>query len=133
MRKLFLVAILAMATLSVFAQNEMTFVVEGAADSYNQVRIINETSMENFQCRVAVFNEDKSAKGIYGFFELKEKGDSDSNTRKEKKILPGSTVEIQFPTNITKDLSFHVEYLDNPFFSVIVIHLTDKIEYEEDN
>ena len=110
--------------------SELTFVVEGTAKSYNQVRIINETCMDNFQCRVAVLNDDKSVKEIFGVFELKEIGDSDSNTKKENKIQKGSTLAIQFPKSIKKDFSFIVEYQNYLFFTAIIIHLTDDSAYE---
>lgn len=128
MKKLILSVFMMMAATAVFAQKEMTFVVEGPENSYNQVRVVNETPYTDFHCRVVVLNEDKSEKEVYGDYELKEKGDSDSNTKsgKSSRIQKGTQLAVKFPKNFNKELSFYVEYRDYPAFDVIVIHLTDK-------
>ena len=117
-----------MAAMSVFAQKEMTFVVDGPEKSYNQVRVVNETPYTDFHCRVVILNEDKTVKEVYGDYELKEKGDSDTNTKSGKKsrINKGEQLGVKFPKNFQNELSFYVEYLDYPMFDVIVIHLTEK-------
>lgn len=118
-----------LATVAVFAQQQiMSFEVKGDEKSYNQVRIVNETSYTNFHCRVVLLNEDKSVKDVYGDYELKEKGDSDANTKSgsESRIKKGEWLGVQFPKNFTEEVSFFVEYKDYPLFDVIVIHLTDK-------
>lgn len=123
--------VMVLAAMSVFAQKEMTFMVAGPESTYNQVRVVNETSLENFNCRVVIY-DDKSQAEVYGSYELKEKGDSDSNTKNLDRIKKGSTIGVQLPKSIKKKLSFYVEYKDYPLFDVIVIHLTDKGgEYEE--
>ena len=113
------------AVMVVFAQREMNFVVDGPEKAYNQVRVVNETSYENFHCRVVILNDDKTVKEVYGDFELKEKGDSDSNTQRGS-IKKGSLLGIQFPKSFTGEASFYVEYRDYPLFDVIIIHLTNK-------
>lgn len=118
-----------LATVAVFAQQQiMSFEVKGDEKSYNQVRVVNETSCTNFHCRVVLLNEDKSVKDVYGDYELKEKGDSDANTKSgnESRIKKGEWLGVQFPKNFTEEVSFFVEYKDYPLFDVIVIHLTDK-------
>ena len=118
-----------LATVAVFAQQQiMSFEVKGDEKSYNQVRVVNETSYTNFHCRVVLLNEDKSVKDGYGDYELKEKGDSDANTKSgnESRIKKGEWLGVQFPKNFTEEVSFFVEYKDYPLFDVIVIHLTDK-------
>lgn len=118
-----------LATVAVFAQQQiMSFEVKGDEKSYNQVRVVNETSYTNFHCRVVLLNEDKSVKDVYGDYELKEKGDSDANTKSgsESRIKKGEWLGVQFPKNFTEEVSFFVEYKDYPLFDVIVIHLTDK-------
>ena len=120
------------AVMAVFAQSEMNFVVDGPEKAYNQVRVVNETSYENFHCRVVILNADSTVKEVYGDFELKEKGDSDSNTQKGS-IKKGSQLGIRFPKSFTGKVSFYVEYRDYPLFDVIIIHLTDKDGgYEEE-
>lgn len=128
MKKTILSVLFLMAATAVFAQKEMTFVVDGPEQSYNQVRVVNETSLENFHCRVVVLNDDKTVKEVYGDYELKEKGDSDSNTKgtKNSRLQKGSQLAVKFPKNFQHELSFYVEYRDYPLFDVIVIHLTDK-------
>lgn len=118
-----------LATVAVFAQQQIiSFEVKGDEKSYNQVRVVNETSYTNFHCRVVILNEDKSVKDVYGDYELKEKGDSDANTKSgnESRIKKGEWLGVQFPKNFTEEVSFFVEYKDYPLFDVIVIHLTDK-------
>ena len=119
-------ALFLFAAVSVFAQQKiMSFEVKGSEKSYNQVKVVNETSYENFHCRVVILNADTTVKDVYGDFELKEKGDSDSNTQSGS-IKKGALLGIQFPKSFTGEVSFFVEYKDYPFFDVIVIHLTDK-------
>ena len=94
MKKIVLSMFLMMVAITVFAQQEMlTFEVKGSEKSYNQVRVVNETSLENFHCRVVVLNADSTVKEIYGNYELEERGDSDSNTksRKEDRIKQGNS------------------------------------------
>lgn len=129
MKKTILSVLLMLATVAVFAQQPiMSFEVKGDEKSYNQVRVVNETSYTNFHCRVVLLNEDKSVKDVYGDYELKEKGDSDANTKSgnESRIKKGEWLGVQFPKNFTEEVSFFVEYKDYPLFDVIVIHLTDK-------
>jgi hypothetical protein len=128
MKKTILLVFLVMATMVVFAQKDITFVVDGPEKSYNQVRIVNETPYTDFHCRVVILNEDKTVKEVYGDYELKEKGDSDSNTKgtKNDRIQKGTQLAVKFPKNFNKEVSFYVEYRDYPLFDVIVIHLTDK-------
>lgn len=129
MKKTILSVLLMLATVAVFAQQQrMSFEVKGDEKSYNQVRVVNETSYTNFHCRVVLLNEDKSVKDVYGDYELKEKGDSDANTKSgnESRIKKGEWLGVQFPKNFTEEVSFFVEYKDYPLFDVIVIHLTDK-------
>ena len=131
MKKLILSLFLLLAATVAFAQRDMSFEVAGPEAFYNQVRVINETSLENFHCRVVVLNDDKSVKELYGVFELKGKGDSDSNTNNAIRIKKGSLMGIQFQKSFTADISFFVEYKDYPFFDVIIIHLIDpESEYE---
>ena len=111
MKKTILSVLLMLATVAVFAQQQiMSFEVKGDEKSYNQVRVVNETSYTNFHCRVVLLNEDKSVKDVYGDYELKK----------------GEWLGVQFPKNFTEEVSFFVEYKDYPLFDVIVIHLTDK-------
>ena len=129
MKRTVLSVLLMLAAMTVFAQQGiMSFEVQGHEKSYNQVKVVNETSYENFHCRVVILNTDSTVKEVYGDYELNEKGDSDANTRsgKDSRINQGALLGIQFPKNFTGETSFFVEYKDYPLFDVIVIHLTDK-------
>lgn len=99
------------------------FTAEGPEKSYNQIRIVNETSQENFRCQLVVLNDDNSIKELYGIYELKEKGDSDSNTNRFKQ---GTRFGIQLPNDFPVEVSFVIEYKDFPLFDAIIIHLHDK-------
>lgn len=128
MKKTILSVVMILAVTAVFAQKDIAFEVKGPEVSYNQVRVVNETPYTDFHCRVVLLNDDKTVKEVYGDYELKEKGDSDSNTKggKKSRIKQGETLGVKFPKNFQHDLSFYVEYRDYPVFDVIVIHLTDK-------
>jgi len=118
-----------MAAMAVFAQQPMlTFTVKGEEKTYNQVQVVNETSYTDFHCRVVVLNADSTEKEVYGDYVLKEKGDSDSNTKSgtNSRIKKDSLLGIKFPKNFKEEVSFFVEYKDYPMFDIIVIHLTDK-------
>jgi hypothetical protein len=118
-----------MASMAVFAQQQMmTFKVKGEEKTYNQVQVVNETSYTDFHCRVVVLNADSTEKEVYGDYVLKEKGDSDSNTKSgtNSRIKKDSLLGIKFPKNFKEEVSFFVEYKDYPMFDIIVIHLTDK-------
>ncbi len=102
----------------------MTFTVGGSEKAYNQIRVVNETSQTNFKCRILILNEDGTPSNeVYGVYDLREKGDSDSNTNK---ILYGTKLQIQKPKNFPVELDFQVEYRNYPLFDVIIIHLFDK-------
>lgn len=129
MKRTILSVLIMMASMAVFAQQQMmTFKVKGEEKTYNQVQVVNETSYTDFHCRVVVLNADSTEKEVYGDYVLKEKGDSDSNTKSgtNSRIKKDSLLGIKFPKNFKEEVSFFVEYKDYPAFDVIVIHLTDK-------
>lgn len=129
MKRIILSVFIMMAAMAVFAQQPMlTFKVKGEEKTYNQVQVVNETSYTDFHCRVVVLNADSTEKEVYGDYVLKEKGDSDSNTKSgtNSRIKKDSLLGIKFPKNFKEEVSFFVEYKDYPMFDIIVIHLTDK-------
>ena len=129
MKRTILSVLIMMAAMAVFAQQPMlTFKVKGEEKTYNQVQVVNETSYTDFHCRVVVLNADSTEKEVYGDYVLKEKGDSDSNTKSgtNSRIKKDSLLGIKFPKNFKEEVSFFVEYKDYPMFDIIVIHLTDK-------
>ena len=115
---------LALCAAVAIACAQMTFTVQGPENRYNQIRVVNETSRTDFKCRIIILNEDGSdSSEVYGVYELKEKGDSDSNT---KKISKGTKLKIQKPKDFPVELDFMVEYKDYPMFDVVIVHLFDK-------
>ena len=129
MKRILLFALFLMAAMSVFAQQEiMNFEVKGPEKSYSQVKVVNETSYENFHCRVVILNANSTVKEVYGDYVLNERGDSDANTKngRDERVKKGSLLGVQFPKSFTGEVSSFVEYKRYPMFDVIVIHLTDK-------
>ena len=110
-----------------FASAQHTFVAEGPEKQYNQIRVVNETSQENFQCRVVVLDENDSLQKVYGVYNLNEKGDADSNT---DKFPRGTKFGIQMPKNFPVEVDFMIEYKDIPLFDILIIHLYDKGSFE---
>lgn len=131
MKKSILFIFLLMAATVSFAQRDLSFVVEGPEMTYNQIKVVNETSLSHFNCRIVLLNNDKSVKEVYGVFELAAEGESDTSTNNANRVKKGSLLGIQFQKSFTADVSFFVEYKDYPFFDVIIIHLIDPdSEYE---
>lgn len=127
-----LLAVLALGTFA-FADDSMIFKVEGPEKSYNQIRIENETSQADFDCRLVTLELEKDGTykntGVYGTYNLKESGDGDSNSGSvERKSYIGIEMPKDFPENVT----FEIEYKDYPFYDVIIIHLKDtESEFKE--
>ena len=125
MKKLFLLLALAVTSLMAAAQDKMIFVIEGPEQTYNQIRVINETSMDEIHCRVVVLDDSNQIKSEYGQYNVIGKGKWDSNT---DRISRGTRLGIQMPQNFEGELAFTIEYKDYPFFDAILIHLTDKAD-----
>lgn len=102
---------------------KIVFTVEGPESSYNQIKVINETSQDTVRCRLVVVKEDDSRDYVYGVYELKGKGDSDINT---KKFTRGTRVAIEMPKDFDGEVSYTLEYLDLPLLDIVVVHLQDQ-------
>ena len=114
---------LAIAAVMASAQEKMIFVIEGPEETYNQIRVINETSLTELRCRVVVLDDNNKIMSEYGQYNVVGQGRSDSNT---DRIRRGTRLGIQMPQDFTAELAFTVEYKDYPLFDAILIHLTDK-------
>ena len=122
-RLLFAVLALAM-TIGAWAVEKMTFVIAGPEETYNQIRVMNETSKSgSFSCRVVTLKDNDEVDTVYGLYELKGRNDIDSNSGF---IHRGTKIGIQFPNDFKGDITFDVQYKDFPFFDAIIIHLRDK-------
>lgn len=106
----------------VIAEAKATFEV-GGRGWYRHIRVINQTSQENFSLRLVLLtkNEDGSyTRGeVYGTYNLKGKNDVDTNTRL---IKAGQLVGIEMPKDFPVEVEVSLEYRNN-FVRVI---LTDE-------
>ena len=109
MKKIILFILSMLAFISVEAKT--TFKVEGPHNVYRRIRVINQTSKENFDCRFVLLkeNEDGSlTRGeVYGIYHLKGRNDIDTNTRW---IDKGTLVGIEMPAGFPEDVEVSVEY-----------------------
>jgi hypothetical protein len=109
MKKIILFILSMLAFISVEAKT--TFKVEGPHNVYRRIRVINQTSQENFDCRFVLLkeNEDGSlTRGeVYGIYHLKGRNDIDTNTRW---IDKGTLVGIEMPAGFPDDVEVSVEY-----------------------
>jgi len=88
-----------------------TFKVEGPHNVYRRIRVINQTSQENFDCRFVLLKENEDGlltRGdVYGIYHLKGRNDIDTNTRW---IDKGTLVGIEMPAGFPEDVEVSVEY-----------------------
>jgi len=122
MKKLFFILMVCLVSVGVMAKSKMSFVVGGDEESYNMIKVINETSMEEITCRVVIIEDDDHVAAVYGLYHLKGRSDSDTST---KRIWRGTKVGIQMPNDFKGEVAFDVEYKDFPVWDMIVIRLHD--------
>ena len=62
MKKLLVLMVAAFMAVGMMAQEKFSFVIQGSEDTYNQVRVINRTSLMDLRCRVvAIILYDKNS------------------------------------------------------------------------
>lgn len=109
MKKFILFILSMLAFISVEAKT--TFKVEGPHNVYRRIRVINQTSQENFDCRFVLLKENEDGtltRGeVYGIYHLKGRNDIDTNTRW---IDKGTLVGIEMPAGFPEDVEVSVEY-----------------------
>lgn len=109
MKKIILFVLSMLAFISVEAKT--TFKVEGPHNVYRRIRVINQTSQENFDCRFVLLKENEDGtltRGeVYGIYHLKGRNDIDTNTRW---IDKGTLVGIEMPAGFPEDVEVSVEY-----------------------
>lgn len=109
MRRIILFILSMLAFISVEAKT--TFKVEGPHNVYRRIRVINQTSQENFDCRFVLLKENEDGtltRGeVYGIYHLKGRNDIDTNT---KWIDKGTLVGIEMPAGFPEDIEVSVEY-----------------------
>ena len=122
MKQNFLLVLLLFVVSLQHVNSKNIFTITGPEESYNQIRVVNESSFDSICCRLIVMKEDDSEDWIYGAYTLNGKNDSDSNTNK---IKAGTRINIELPVKIARKLSYFVDYLDRPIFDIVVVHITD--------
>lgn len=127
MKKFVILGILSMLGLYSLAVQRITIDVQGPESKYNQIRVVNETSQENFRCRVVRLTTEGEPSETFGVYDLKEKGDSDSKTNW---VYQGEHFVLDLPKDFPVEVSYTIEYQDLPLFDAVVIHLFDTNEFD---
>ena len=126
MRRIILFILSMLAFISVEAKT--TFKVEGPHNVYRRIRVINQTSQENFDCRFVLLKENEDGtltRGeVYGIYHLKGRNDIDTNT---KWIDKGTLVGIEMPAGFPEDIEVSVEY-NSVAIRVTLIDKNNKFE-----
>lgn len=117
---LFLLALVSAAGIT--AQEKLSFIIMGPEETYNQIRVVNETSLDKLSLRVVLLDRDNTILSVYGDYSLNGFGDVDSNTAF---VNRGVRLGIQFPKDFKTPLSYDLEYKDYPLYDAIIIHLVD--------
>lgn len=123
MRKLFFLLAASLLTLNMMAQEKFSFVIQGSENIYNQVRIVNRTSLPDIRCRVVVLDDQDNILSVYGMYNLSGYDDADSNT---SRISRGTKIGLQFPDDFDHPLLYTINYRDYPLFDAVEIILYDK-------
>ena len=106
------------------------FTIAGPEESYNQIRVTNETTQDAIRCMLVVLDESGNAESTYGIYNLVGKHDTDSNTGR---IARGKRVEIKMPKDFPFEVGVSIDYIDTPFFDIVVVKIYDKTtEFSED-
>lgn len=122
MKKLFFILLACLMTTGLMAKSKMTFVVAGEEESYNMIKVVNETAMDDITCRIVIVEDDDSVAAVYGIYKLKGRYDSDACA---KRVWRGTRLGVQMPNDFKKEVSFSVEYKDYPVWDMIIIYLRD--------
>ncbi|MBQ6561930.1 MAG: hypothetical protein IJL84_06245 [Paludibacteraceae bacterium] len=126
MKRIILFILSMLAFISVEAKT--TFKVEGPHNVYRRIRVINQTSQENFDCRFVLLKENEDGtltRGeVYGIYHLKGRNDIDTNT---KWIDKGTLVGIEMPAGFPEDIEVSVEY-NSVAIRVTLIDKNNKFE-----
>ncbi|MBO4404458.1 MAG: hypothetical protein J5780_03910 [Treponema sp.] len=133
MKKYLLSVLFALSLASVLTAESIRIKVEGPEDSYNQIRIINNTKYSDFDVKVYLLKEKDEKfiiKDTLGVFHLKGFFDTDSN---KVDVSRKSYIGLSLPEELG-DISYSVTYKDLPFFDAIEIFLFDGVidKYGED-
>ena len=125
MKRIILFVLSMLAFISVEAKT--TFKIEGPEKSYNQIKVINRTSQDNFSCRLVLLTKNLNGSlhrdGEYGTYHFRGENDEQTITVKIKR---GTLVGIEFEENFPVEVDVTIDYRDRRFFDSIVVVLADK-------
>lgn len=127
MKKSILLCMLLVCGMYGWCAQRITFTVEGPEETYNQIRIVNETATAEFRCRITRLNADGEPGEVYGVYTLKAAGDTDTKT---SKVCNGEQFVLDMPKDFPTEVVYGIEYVDLPLFDMIVIHLSDANEFD---
>lgn len=122
--------VMAQEEVKVIGKNKMAFTVRGPERKYNQIRVVNHTSLPELKCRVVYLNQDNTVKELYGEYTLKGYDDTDSNSNDVKR---GYRIGIQMSNDCPVDVSFSIEYKDYPFYDAILIYINEQSSGYDDS
>lgn len=126
MKKSIILCMLLVCGMYGWCAQRITFTVEGPEETYNQIRIVNETATAEFRCRISRLKADGEPGDVYGVYTIKATGDTDTKT---SKVRNGEQFVLDMPKDFPTEVSYAIEYVDLPLFDMVVIHLTEVDEF----
>jgi len=124
MKRLILITLLAALSFAAGAKNNIKLKIEGPEDSYNMIKVCNQTNFVDFDVTVYALTERDGklvvANGL-GNFKLEDRDDTDSA---KAKVRFGQWIGVSLPDGM-ENVQAVVTYLDLPVFDIIVITLTE--------
>ena len=126
MKKSIILCMLLVCGMYGWCAQRITFTVEGPEETYNQIRIVNEAATAEFRCRISRLKADGEPGDVYGVY-TKATGDTDTKT---SKVRNGEQFVLDMPKDFPTEVSYAIEYVDLPLFDMVVIHITEKDEFD---
>ena len=124
MKRYVIISILLLLTFAAGAQTKSKYQIGGPEESYNMVKVTNQTHFSDFSC-VVYFLQEKDGKHVVestlGVFSMKGFGDHDSN---KVRIRAGQWIGVKIPEEMA-DVTVNLSYKDLPCFDIVEITLTD--------
>lgn len=132
MKRIILFILSMLAFVSIEAKT--VFAIEGPERSYNQIKVINCTSQDNFSCKFVSLskNRDGSFKRgeEYGTYHFKGKNDEQKIIAKIKRE---TLIGIETPVDFPVDIEVTINYVDHRFYDYVVVVLSDKNNVKYDS
>lgn len=129
MKKIIVVLLMFLGLIISAHSENIKMKIGGSEDSYNQIKIINYTDYDDFNCTVYLLEkrgEKFIVKETLGVLHLRFKNDSDTCS---VTLMRNSYIGISFSKDLG-GLSYVVTYRDIPFFDAVEIYISEKTEFE---